>query len=299
MYVRPYTLFSTLHPVLLIIYALGAPVLAMLSKAPGGLLIAVLGAFVIHWFYLGGEATLNGLKLTVPLFLMMTLFNMFTNGGGLTVLFRIGEKNFTLESLLYGAANGMMLSAVVIWFRCFTAIVPNDRFLYLFGRRFQRTGLLLTMILKLFPETSYKIRCIKLADNTRCLGQKEQWIRRLKHGLKQMSCLLEWSMEDSIETVDSMKARGYGNGPRTDYQQYHFTCREAGILLGFVTLLLVSGAGVIWQEQNFWYFPTLRKEDFPLGITWGVNMAYIIFILMPVWMEIRIKKGENRCRLWK
>lgn len=291
MYIRPYTLFSTLHPVLLLIYALGAPILAMLSKAPVCLLISIISAFSIHLFYLGREATVNALKLTIPFFLMMTLFNMVTNSGGLTVLFRIGQRNFTLESLCYGAANGIMLSSVIVWFRCFTAILPNDKFLYLFGSRFQNTGLLLSMILKLFPETNYKIRCIKLADNGKGTTKKETMMQRIKKGLTQISCLLEWSMEDSIETADSMKARGYGDGKRTTYNRYHFAHRETGGLLTFLVLLLSAGVGVMLQDQSFWFFPTIKQGSISIGWSCIINVVYIIFLFLPIIMELRWKKG--------
>ena len=91
-------------------------------------------------------------------------------------------------------------------------MLSNQKFLYLFGRRFQTAALLLSMILKLFPETQYKITQIRMAQDDSAFQEKEALKVRLKKSMRQISCLLEWSMEDSIETADSMKARGYGAG---------------------------------------------------------------------------------------
>ena len=62
MYVRPFTLFSTVHPALLIFYALGAPILAMFGSNPVTMGVMFLCAITVHWFYLGGASTKDGLK---------------------------------------------------------------------------------------------------------------------------------------------------------------------------------------------------------------------------------------------
>lgn len=67
-----------------------------------------------------------------------------------------------------------MLGTVLIWFRCFNAILSNDKFLYLFGKKLPGTALLLSMILKLFPETKYKMHCIQMAEGHAGLGEKRK-----------------------------------------------------------------------------------------------------------------------------
>ena len=143
-----------MHPALLIFYALGAPILAMFGSNPVTMGVMFLCAITVHWFYLGGASTKDGLKGIAFVVIFVSVLNMLSNPMGITELFKIGSRLFTLESLCYGLLNGLMLGTVILWFRCFTAIVPNDKFLYLFGRRFQTVALLLSMILKLFPETS-------------------------------------------------------------------------------------------------------------------------------------------------
>lgn len=294
MYVRPYTLFSTLHPVLLFVYAMSAPVMAMLSRSPVCLLITLSCAVCVHSFYMGGRSAWDGIKVSLPFLVLISLLNMLTNPGGMTVLFRAGTRNFTLESLCYGIAGGLMLAAVFMWFRCFSAIVPNDKFLYLFGRRFQRTALLLSMILKLFPETHYKIHCIKMAEDNRGYKEKESIKTRLSRGMGQMSALLEWSMEDSIETADSMKARGYGNGVRTSYEKYSFTRYDAAATVVFILLLSVSVTGIAVQNSLFRFYPLLAYEHINIILEVSANICYIIYLLLPIWMEAAKRGGHRR-----
>ena len=293
-YIRPFTLFSTLHPVLLLIYAVGAPVLAMFGKNPVVLLIIFSCALIVHAFYLGGKATWEGMKGITFIIIFIMVFNMFTNAMGVTELFKIGSKLFTLESMGYGFANGLMLGTVVLWFRCFTALVPNDKFLYLFGRRFPTSALLLSMILKLFPDTKYKIRCIQFAQSTAGMKEKEPLKLKLQRSMRQMSGLMEWSMEDGIETADSMKARGYGAGRRGCYEKFHFNRYDAGMLIYMIATYTGSVLAVVMQNQRFQYYPVMSWEKGQGAVLAGNVVFLIMFLLTPVWMEIFRKGGKKK-----
>ena len=180
MHIRPYTLFSTLHPVILLGYALGAPILTMCMGNPWCLLVSFGCALVMEWFYLGEQFVWQGIRGTWLLFLLIMILNFMTNHRGMIILFQTRTRRYTLESLCYGAANGLLLCAVIFWFRCFSAVLSNQKFLYLFGRRFQTAALLLSMILKLFPETQYKITQIRMAQDDSAFQEKEALKVRLK-----------------------------------------------------------------------------------------------------------------------
>lgn len=293
MYVRPFTLFSTLHPILLLFYAVGAPLLAMLGNNPICMAVMFLCAVSVHTFYLGEKTTKEGLKGIIFVIFFVAVLNMMTNPMGVTELFKVGSRLFTVESMCYGLTNGLMLGTMILWFRCFTAIVPNDKFLYLFGRKFQTVALLLSMILKLFPEMKYKIHCIRFAQMSDDRGQKQTWKVRLSRSMRQISSLLEWSMEDGIETADAMRARGYGDGRRSSYQKYHFG--RFDVLFLILNFLLYAGAimTVLGESRSFTYYPVLRwlRKGWHVEL---IKMALLVsFLLLPIWMEI-FRKGGRR-----
>lgn len=294
MYIRPYTLFSTVHPVLLLIYALGAPVVTMCGRNPVFQITAFVCAVCVNCFYLGLKGTRQGMRGILFIFLLVMVFNIILNPMGVTTLFYIGERRVTLESFAYGFSNGLMLTTVVLWFRSFTAVLPNDKFLYLFGKRFQKTGLLLSMIMKLFPETRYKIHCIQFADDT--LGYEETMSlkEKLRRSMRQISVLLEWSMEDGIETADSMKARGYGDGVRSSYEEYSMTIYDNITFVCLIITLAAAIGTVIIQNQEFTYYPTLAwKIENPIASAVGI-ICQGIFFLTPLWMELLKKRGKRR-----
>lgn len=293
MYKRPYTIFSTFHPALLCLYALGAPILGMLSHLPWFLGISFLGAILVHTFWMGGDATWSAMKWMLPCIMLVGVFNMITNPRGLHEFVRIWNHPLTLEGLCYGIGNGVMFGNVVLWFRCFTAIVPNDKFLYLFGRKLPGTALLLSMILKLFPETRYRMTCIQMADRTKGMEQEASVREKIGKGLRQISILLEWSMEDSIEMADSMKARAYGMAGRTSYYEYHMTGEDKGMLVYMTGCLVGVGAGMLLLSSSFAYYPTFRIEAGQGGWNVLVGAAYLLFLLTPLWCELKGKGGRK------
>lgn len=293
MYVRPFTLFSTVHPVLLLFYALGAPTLAMFGKNPVTMGLMLLCAVSVHWFYLGGASTKDGLKGIAFVVIFVSVLNMLSNPMGITELFKLGSRLFTLESMCYGLLNGLMLGTVILWFRCFTAIVPNDKFLYLFGRRFQTAALLLSMILKLFPETRYKIRCIRAAQMPEAGEEKQSLRARFSRSMRQMSSLLEWSMEDGIETADAMKARGYGEGRRSSYQKYRFSRFDITFLIAMVILYIGAICEVIGTGEAFSYYPTLHWAVRKWYVEAAGTIMLVLFLLLPIGAELFRKGGRT------
>lgn len=302
MYVRQYTTFETFHPVLLLFYALGAPILSMLTSDPLYLGITIVCAFCIHWFYYGIGETAKAYAQMIPILLVIAAFNMLTNHRGMTLLFQIGHTPFTLESLCYGLANGTMLLAVLIWFRCFSAVLSNEKFLYLFGKRLPATALLLSMILKLFPETKHKISSIQVAQGPIENGKQTGLKGKINNSMRQISSLLEWSMEDSIDTADSMKARGYGESRRTSYERYLLTVSDGVLLLLFIIVIGVTGYALLRPNAVYQYFPVMRMlqsgysgADLCLGVV--SSICYMIFLLTPVWLELNVKRGGKHT--WK
>lgn len=292
MNIRPYAMFSTVHPMVLCVYALGAPILGMSSNVPWMLAVSLCSALAVHTFYLGGEATFSACKMVVPLMLFVAVLNVITNPRGTHILFQISMHPFTLESLCYGMASGMLLGTVIIWFRCFHAILPNDKFLYLFGRRLPGTALLLSMILKLFPETRYKVQCIRMGERPAEQSGRERVSAHLKRGMRQISALLEWSMEDSIETADSMKARAYGTAQRTSYATYHFGKSDAGMLLFFMIGIGAGITGIIYGRQSFSYYPGFALDSGYVWIVVSMLMIQLLFLLTPMWMELVWRGGR-------
>lgn len=279
MVIRNNTICSTLHPIVSFVYIASILILSMLLNHPTFTAVSFCTSVCCNVFFYGWRKTGKSILFLLPLLLLVAGLNLFTNHRGMHLLFQIGHTPYTLESLLYGCTNGMMLGSVLLWFRCYNALISNEKFLYLFGKTFPTTALLLSMILKLFPETKYKIRSIRYVQKDN--GEE----KKLKKLLRQISCLLEWSMEDSIETADAMKARAYGTKKRTSYASYSFGCGDAVMLGLYIMILMLLLFQAIRGELQFSFFPAVSFErvfGFQQLLT---SIFYSIYLLSPIWLE--------------
>ena len=293
---RRYIAFELYHPVLLLIYAGMAPVSVMAAGHPLYVGINLCMALVIHCFYFGASQTWKLVAYMSLCVLVVGLMNFCFNTRGMHVLFRIGQHLFTLESLLYGLTMGGVLAAVILWFQCLHKILSNEKFLYLFGKRLPGTALLVSMILKLFPDTRYRMECIRYADTKVMDGGSAPVMDRIKKGLRQLSVLMEWSMEDSIEKADSMKARGYGEGPRSSWQLYMWSTEDTVMGILMAAVVAVGLAGIIFYSRGFRWFPMIQAKG-KGGLLAVSAICYAGFLALPLLAEWKVR--WSRQWLWK
>ena len=181
-----------------------------------------------------------------------------------------------------------MLFAVLLWFSCLNAVMPSDKFVYLFGRTIPALSLVLSMTLRFVPKFSVRAKAVAAAQR----GAGKGTGRRGKTALAVFSVLVTWSLENAVETADSMKSRGYGLPGRTAFSIYRFDSRDRAALLwqAFCGIYIVSGW--ISGGLRFRYYPTL------LGVTPGAFpvsfwLVYLALCLTPVildWKEERTWK---------
>lgn len=106
-----------------------------------------------------------------------------------------------------------------------------------------------------------------------------------------MSILVSWSLESSIESADSMEARGYGLKGRTSFNLYRIERRDV-VLISVMTLM---GTVVIilnlLGKNSISFYPVYKYSmNVWNGLTLG---AYIILVGMPIVMDIY---GEAKWR---
>ncbi|MGM9613543.1 MAG: energy-coupling factor transporter transmembrane component T, partial [Butyricicoccus sp.] len=193
----------------------------------------------------------------------------------------------TLEAIIYGLASAVMLTSVIIWFRCFGVVVTADKFIYLFGRVAPVLALTLSMILRYIP--LLKNRFLEISAAQRCMGRGlkgTSWIARARQFGKELSILIAWSLEASIESADSMEARGYGLHGRTSFHLFRFAGRERWLLAAMLVLGGVTAAACAMGETSIYYYPALVLPPFS-AVQAAVLAAYLILMLLPVILDLR------------
>lgn len=245
----------------------------------------------------GRKAVVFCLKFCLPMLLLAAVFNPAFSHEGVTILLYFPTGNpLTLESILYGLSAGAMIVTVMVWFLNFNRVMTSDKFIYLFGRIIPALSLVLSMTLRFIPK--FKGQMAQTVDSQRSIGrdisQGSLW-QRTKIAVTVLSIMITWSLENAIETADSMKSRGYGLKGRTAFSIYRFDERDkmAMVFLAFCGLYLLCG--VMVSAFGFRYFPDIRCVEVNPA-TMSFQVVYCILCMMPVaihWAEERAWKAMH------
>lgn len=254
--------FSSYHPAVNLLYFGSVIGFSMFFMHPVYLAASLICA-VCYYVSLNGRKALHAQMIfALPVMAMTALVNVLFNHRGATILAYLpGGNPLTLESILYGLCAAVMLWTVVTWFGCYNAVMTSDKFLYLFGRVIPSVSLVMSMSLRFVPKFKAQLRAVSQAQQ--CLGRsvaRGPLRQRLGNAVTMLSILLTWSLENAIETADSMKSRGYGLPGRTAFSIYRFDGRDHTAMVwlvacSFFILCGWTSGGLSWQ-----YFPDIKAS---------------------------------------
>ena len=291
--------FKTYHPIVNLIYFVFVIGFSCVFMHPAALAISLFCGFSYSAVLKGRASALKSLLYLVPMLVASALVNPVFNHRGATILYYLPSGNpITLESIVYGICAGVMIVSVICHFSCYNEIMTSDKFIYLFGKIIPAMSLIISMTLRLVPTLASQLKVVTNAR--RCMGRSVSGggiIRRARSGLAILSVMTTWSLENSIETADSMKARGYGLPGRTTFSIFRFDTRDKKALACIVVLGLCTLGGAQAGGMRFEYFPLMSFDGLsPLGIF--SFASYFALCMCPVIIEImevrRWKKSVSK-----
>lgn len=290
--------FTELHPAVTGLYFAVVIGITMCVPEPG--LLAV--SFVSAAAYLlrlkgrrGGRMILLGV---LPAALAAALINAAFNHEGATILCYLPDGNpLTLESVLYGLNASVMLAAAALWFGCVTAVMTSEKIVCIFGKVLPSLGLLISMMLRFLPrftemlrETGEARRGLGTADGDRKGGKTA----KVRDAVVNMSAVLGRALENSADTADSMRARGWGLPGRGSFYPKRFTERDRGAaaFIVFCGFSVVSGA--LAGGFGFRFYPTIKvSERGPLTVFFLVMFAALGFMPTVLGAKKTTAEGKN------
>lgn len=286
--------FLGYHPLVNFLYFAVILFYAMVLINPICLAISLVSAF-LYLFYLDSKKTLRfNLIYMIPMIIVTAVVNPLFNHEGNTILAYFSTGNpLTLESIIYGLASAFLMASVILWFSCYTKVMTSDKFVYLFGRIIPSLSLVLSMTLRFIPKFSNQMQLVTESQRTigRC-NQKGTFVDKIKNSVTILSIMITWSLENAIETADSMKSRGYGLPNRTAFSIYKFDERDKNAIIWILFLTIFVTIGVVSDLFYFSYFPIIKTTPInPISICF--YLAYLMLNITP----ILINKKEDY--IWK
>lgn len=278
--------FKTYHPIVNFTYFALVIGFAMVFMHPVSLVMSFSCAFFCSVLLRGSKAVKQNLMYMLPTAFLTAALNPMFNHEGATILMYLPSGNpLTLESISYGLAAALMLVSVICWFSCFSEVMTSDKFVYLFGRIIPSLSLVLSMTLRFVPQFIRQIK--ETANAQKCIGRGMSGgsvIQRAANALSILSIVMTRALENSIETADSMKARGYGIKGRTAFSIFAFDRRDCAAML----LIVIMGIYIIISAaaggMNFEYFPLMCSKSAP-PFCGGCFVIYAAMCLFPILVE--------------
>lgn len=254
--------FSGHHPTINFLYFALVLLFSMCLMHPVYLAISLTGALAYDIYLKGRKAARFAVMGLLPMAVFAALVNPAFNHEGATILTYLPSGNpLTLESMLYGAAAAVMLASVVLWFSSYNEVMTSDKFVYLFGRVIPALSLVLSMSLRFIPK--FKAQMQTVSEAQACIGRDTKngsVLRRVGNAVRIFSILVTWSLENAIETADSMRSRGYGLPGRTAFSIYRFDDRDKAALAWLKQLLNLASVMVLQPKVLILDEPTSQLD---------------------------------------
>lgn len=286
--------FAGFHPAVILAYFAAVLGLTMFFQHPVYQMVSLLGACAYLWYLQGPRRLGQQLKVLLPVLMGMAVLNPVFNREGATVLFYLfGKDRVTLEAVCFGLMAAVMMGASILWFGCSSSVFTTDKITCLFGRVAPSLSLMISMTLRFVPRfQNYLQETLRVQQGLR---QPRSNRERLGDAVSAFSATVNWAMEQSIVTADSMKSRGHGSASPTSYTIYRFDRRDGTALIALGLLSL--GAAVPWFAgwTGWSFYPVMTGQLLgPAQI-----FAYVCFgglCLMPLMIDLREDARWNLLR---
>lgn len=278
---------QAIHPFVMFFYYICIGFFAMFFNHPLFLLAGCLALIAVNLSHDGGAAMKQWAPLMIGMTVLIILINPFINSRGTHVFFYFRGKQVTLEATLYGIVTSMSLLLILLLFISLNIVLNGNKLLYIFSRMLPKTAFLIMLSIRFVPLLKRRLMEIQDVQRLKGMTMSQGTLReRAKSGMSILQILLSWSLEEAIETADSMKARGYGAGKRKPYIPFRMTTSDKRWLTYLVVLFSVCVAGGFLGYGKIIIYPALGTlHIYPLD--WTVFACTLAVALFPVFVEGR------------
>ncbi|MCB2203096.1 energy-coupling factor transporter transmembrane protein EcfT [bacterium] len=206
----------------------------------------------------------QNLRFIGTMLLLSALINTLFTHIGQTELFALPREwlliggSYTLESLIYGAINGMVISALYLLFNVFNLSLSIKQITRLIPRAFRPLTVMTTVSLTFFPTIQERTKQIREAQMIR--GNP---MEKISDWLPILVPLLVGSLEDALLLSESMTARGF-----------HARSDQSDNRLALIGLILA-----VFAVFSGWI---LRLFEYPTWISlllYGVGSGLLVLVL--------------------
>ncbi len=259
-------------------------------------LVIGITAFMMHPIFLGisflgvmvfkiierEEFKFKSVVVCIVAFLVLSLLNPLFYHNGKTVLLVINQNPITLEAIIYGMVAAGVIITVMLWCQKMAQYMTTDKTMYLIGKLSKKGALILAMVFRFMPQ--YRTHAKEIRETQKVLGlfKKESYIEKFIGHFHVFSAMVTWALEHSVDTADSMRARGYGIRKRSSYANYRFKIWDVVYIVVMLTILGIVVAGGMRNQLSVTYYPEFSLK-YVSAENWGIYLTYgLLVFMMPI-----------------
>ena len=278
--------FHEYNPIVIAVYFFSVTGIAMFSSYPPFMAASLFGGILLYLVRNGRNHAKSHFFFLI-LFIILAAANPLVSHNGVTVLFIMNDNPITLEAVLYGLNSAAMIIGALYWFRSFTQIMTSEKLLYVAGALSPKLALILSMAIRFVPLFNRQSKRVKDTQTAMGLFRDDNIVDDIRGRMRIFSILVTWGLENGIITADSMAARGYGTGRRSQMKRFRFRRGDVILLSAALSLFGITVASAMAGGLTFSFYPAV-KYGTPgvLGIC-GIA-AYCLLVLLPVIIETEV-----------
>lgn len=279
--------FSSMHPFINFLYYVGVMILCMVCLHPVFLIGAICIILILNIVQGNGAKLRKMLPSTLFFTLIIIIANPLLTHRGSTILFYIGFNPITLEAVTYGYTMALSLAVIMFTFTSYNEMISSHKFLYLFSRVSPKVALLTMITVRFVPLFMRRLTHITLVQKTKGVQVDAGSLKeRAQNGMKLLQVLLVCSLEEALQTADSMQARGFGVTKRSTYIRYRMGRRDWFILSLFVILFVCCLFGVSKGYGILTIYPKVESLFLARNDV-IVFIPFLMYISLPILIEGR------------
>jgi len=275
-----------LHPVAGLCYYVGAICFLFLFNHPFFVITSLLTGVILNCMQGTFVAKRKLLMSFLGVSFVTMLLNPLLSHRGTHILFYFHYEPITLESSVFGMLAAISLFSNLIWFLSIQYVFTSDKIVHLFGKFSPKGALLLAMALRSLPLISTRYRQLAIVQRTQGVNLFTGNIGiRVQTSMKFMQAMLTWTLEEGLQTADSMKARGYGSTNRTQFWPFRWRRSDSIFTAVFVLFGLGCFAAWLWNTARYEIYPTLPAHMALHHVDLFVYFIYLIYFCIPMLLE--------------
>lgn len=274
--------FNNLHPLPAFVWLMSAALITMFINNPFYLCISLVFSLAYLRMLTNAKELLKSASFSLVVIVAAAVINPLISHRGETPFLFINNNPITKEAVIYGIGTGLMLSAVIIWFKCFNIVVTSDKLTLIIGKPFPKIAVIISVAMRFVPLFISKGKQIRTSQKSLGIYQYTSLGNKIRGELSVISILITWAFENSVETSIMMQAKGYGLKKRTFYNRFRFRKVDFAVLLInilFCSIVICSEALGITE---FLYYPSIK-----ISVNICSYIIFTAFMAVPFALEIK------------